>query len=427
METTISKALVHKSRDENVLLANLRRILPRVINDAGFKKLLSQASEEEISLIRIVYKLVKSRSLFGRDPHYIMKESLGALRLDTEQYEAVMRAIPEESRETFMESYERVASSQNANGCGDPDEYRSSSEATPDSKLGHDEIYILRKFLADDLLNRIIKHGGKKEYYINNALQAEASKILERYGHHDEREIFLSNLVVDTKHPFFFEHPNEHVPGIMILEACRQLVVACAHEYGNVASKGAHMILDVMEAKFDGFLELYAPVILRAQVTSKRIQRGSWSTVRMDITIHQNGEQMGRVQVSGSNVGENVFKWIREVKRGELEKLPFYPPGDLDHTLLLKQPGNGGWLEGRLERINLSGFTLQDGSAVSKSDSEERDFVLIVGGVSAKGVCSCSAIEEGYDFIITHMPDTERERLELIIKRYFKVPEKAVL
>ncbi|AHC14953.1 AfsA-related hotdog domain-containing protein [Salinispira pacifica] len=427
METTISKSLVHKSRDENVLLANLRRVLPRAFREEDFEKFLARTSASEASDVRGVYKLIQSPGIFGGVPHYVMKEPLGTLRLSPEEYEAVLKAIPPKSRERFKESYKPLSQNPEADGCSEPEDRSAAVDQVSRMNPLHNGDLILKDFLEDDLLNRVIKHAGKKEYYVDNSLQADISRILEKYGYQDQREIFLANLVVDTDHSFFFEHPNEHVPGIMILEACRQMVVACAHEYGNVSARGAHMILDVMEAKFDGFLELYAPVILRAHVTSKKIQRGSWSTVGMEITIHQNGEQLGSVRVSGSNVGEHVFKWIREGKRSELEELPFYPPEHLEHTLLLKKRGIEGWLEGRLRRINLRGFSLLNDWAEKVHEQDEMDFVLIVAGISVKGVCSFSAGEEGYDFMITHMPEAELDRLELIIKRYCKVPEKAVL
>lgn len=58
------------------------------------------------------------------------------------------------------------------------------------------------------------------------------------------------SLRVDTGHPTFFDHPSDHVPGMLLFEAARQAAL--------LASPGAHVVS--LAADFASYLELDAPV-----------------------------------------------------------------------------------------------------------------------------------------------------------------------
>ncbi|MFF3745753.1 ScbA/BarX family gamma-butyrolactone biosynthesis protein [Streptomyces kronopolitis] len=65
-------------------------------------------------------------------------------------------------------------------------------------------------------------------------------------------------LVVDTGHPVLFDHPLDHVPGMLILEAFRQLSIATAVETGALPSASA--VFTGLRARFTGFGELDLPI-----------------------------------------------------------------------------------------------------------------------------------------------------------------------
>lgn len=67
-----------------------------------------------------------------------------------------------------------------------------------------------------------------------------------------------ARLVVDTGHPVLFDHPLDHVPGMLILEAFRQLSIATAVENGTLPSASA--VLTGLSARFTGFGELDLPI-----------------------------------------------------------------------------------------------------------------------------------------------------------------------
>lgn len=64
-------------------------------------------------------------------------------------------------------------------------------------------------------------------------------------------------LVVDQSHPVFFDHPQDHVPGLLLVEAIRQAAVAAV---------GRPAELDSIELSFDRFVELGVTAEARATV-----------------------------------------------------------------------------------------------------------------------------------------------------------------
>ncbi|OPF81074.1 A-factor biosynthesis protein [Streptomyces antioxidans] len=75
----------------------------------------------------------------------------------------------------------------------------------------------------------------------------------------DGAEMGTARLLVDTSHPVLFDHPVDHVPGMLTLEAFRQLSLATAVETGALPSASA--VLTGLRARFTGFGELDLPII----------------------------------------------------------------------------------------------------------------------------------------------------------------------
>ncbi len=65
-------------------------------------------------------------------------------------------------------------------------------------------------------------------------------------------------LVVDTGHPSLFDHPLDHVPGSLLLEAARQFAVAVAGSSGRRAA--------TLRSRFDRFVELDLPTVCHTTI-----------------------------------------------------------------------------------------------------------------------------------------------------------------
>ena len=88
--------------------------------------------------------------------------------------------------------------------------------------------------------------------------------------HPDEH---LAQLAVDTEHPYHFEHAQDHVPGMLLVEAGRQLAMAIAHLYYEVPF-GTVFVVEEMQLNFKRFAELGVPLFVHSCVRDKQMRRG---------------------------------------------------------------------------------------------------------------------------------------------------------
>ena len=89
----------------------------------------------------------------------------------------------------------------------------------------------------------------------------------ELVGRRDARNVVIGvvesvdgpalRLLVDRRHPSFFDHPYDHVPGPLILEGFRQAALVAA---------GAPFALATIDATFAGFAELDGPLSVTTQI-----------------------------------------------------------------------------------------------------------------------------------------------------------------
>jgi 3-hydroxymyristoyl/3-hydroxydecanoyl-(acyl carrier protein) dehydratase len=101
------------------------------------------------------------------------------------------------------------------------------------------------------------------------------------------RRASTASLVVDDRHPYFFDHPCDHVPGMLLLEGCAQLAVAASAEAAAVPPAG----IAAYEVNFAQFVECGIPAILEAELHSTPATDGAPATV--EVTISQAGVVAG--------------------------------------------------------------------------------------------------------------------------------------
>jgi hypothetical protein len=83
-------------------------------------------------------------------------------------------------------------------------------------------------------------------------------------------------LLVLSAHPLFFDHPVDHVPGMLIMESIRQ----AARQYTN--SPNADLTL--FEAQFHSFLEFEQPI----HIFLNQIEEHSSTVTSLIFSVHQN-------------------------------------------------------------------------------------------------------------------------------------------
>nr|WP_241265581.1 ScbA/BarX family gamma-butyrolactone biosynthesis protein [Streptomyces boncukensis] len=82
-------------------------------------------------------------------------------------------------------------------------------------------------------------------------------------------------LCVDTGHPALFDHPVDHVPGMLLLEAARQA--------SQVAAYPQPVVPVAMRTEFHRYVELCAPAWAEAQALPADAERRS----RVRVSVHQ--------------------------------------------------------------------------------------------------------------------------------------------
>jgi hypothetical protein len=73
-----------------------------------------------------------------------------------------------------------------------------------------------------------------------------------------------ASLIVDRTHPYFFDHPCDHVPGMLLLEGCAQLAQSAVAPSGTDPSTRAAIM--AYEMDFTQFVECTLPTTLTARV-----------------------------------------------------------------------------------------------------------------------------------------------------------------
>lgn len=109
----------------------------------------------------------------------------------------------------------------------------------------------------------------KKEFQPGKIVRIDKS-LVHKYKEHNvllsrveklNESIIIGEAVQDINQPFFYEHPKDHVPGMYIIEAVRQMVTAVPHLYYGVLMDTPY-ILDELRAQFHKFAESNLPLFI---------------------------------------------------------------------------------------------------------------------------------------------------------------------
>jgi hypothetical protein len=161
---------------------------------------------------------------------------------------------------------------------------------------------------------------------------AAGERIDQRYVHKlDARNVFirrvaplapdradehLAELAIDHQHPYHFEHAQDHVPGMMLIEAGRQLAMAIAHIYYSVSTQAVFVLNEVTIA-FSHFAELGAPVYVHSLVRDKSYRREQLVAMSSGGEFVQNGVVLGTMSGRWTMFDRAVIERMRRRGRGE--------------------------------------------------------------------------------------------------------------
>jgi hypothetical protein len=110
-------------------------------------------------------------------------------------------------------------------------------------------------------------------------------------GPSEQGEPLTRPSIVDVRNPVFFDHTLDHVPGHLLMEACRQNAIATAVRLGRLS--GPDCLVTAFRAEFHDFAELDAPSDCRAVL---RDATGHWP-VLAGLVVRQLGRKVGDVDI----------------------------------------------------------------------------------------------------------------------------------
>ena len=112
-----------------------------------------------------------------------------------------------------------------------------------------------------------------------------------------------ASLIVDRKHPFFFDHPCDHVPGMLLMEGCAQMASATGSQAAG--RNPSEALVNAYDIQFARFVECHFPVTLEAHVRGVDSDQTGAPRCAIDIRVCQQDAVCGTaaIQVAFPNSG----------------------------------------------------------------------------------------------------------------------------
>jgi 2-oxo-3-(phosphooxy)propyl 3-oxoalkanoate synthase len=124
-------------------------------------------------------------------------------------------------------------------------------------------------------------------------------------------EEFECEMIIDPHHAFFFEHPADHVPGIMIVEAGRQCGLAISHLFLHVPI-GTQFISKEFKVRFATFAELTEPITIRSRFVNRTYRHDVLSEALLEGEFYQNGKQVASMEGDWKMFPAEIYHRFRE-------------------------------------------------------------------------------------------------------------------
>jgi len=94
-----------------------------------------------------------------------------------------------------------------------------------------------------------------------------------------------ATLLVPLDHPSMFDHPQDHIPGMVLVEAGRQLALLAASECCGLSPAKTYLVQ--WTAKFTQFGEIEVPALARAVVSQPVIDQQGRANAQVGLTFSQ--------------------------------------------------------------------------------------------------------------------------------------------
>jgi hypothetical protein len=126
----------------------------------------------------------------------------------------------------------------------------------------------------------------------------------------EQPDSFICQLAFEPNHTFFFEHPLDHVPGLMLIEAGRQAIITVSHLFLDVPD-GKIFIVNKLNTEFKSFAELAQPVFSICTVRNKKYLHGKLYEFQSEGNFIQGEQSIGFMNGTATLYDKSEYQQMR--------------------------------------------------------------------------------------------------------------------
>jgi hypothetical protein len=335
----IDKALAHKVRDENVFVRDLRRAIPGTLSTQTVEELvLPKLSEVDRKFFLSYYQISEAPA---DDRRYVLFD------------------LPHELPERLFDHHH--ADSLNAE-----EEQLVRQYYTPQSG-----VFRLIPSITEESVAALGPIFDQRGLSLSERDRTSLANLLESVPDLPLEEVYHGVLRMDPTHTFFFEHPNEHVPGMMIIEASRQFGMACCHVFGQIPLRGHQFIMRELHVRFLDYVNLNYPATFKAELKSLTKRRSEWHEVNMQISVIQQGSVCVEMEFPAQFVSKRSFQRLRADRHQTDPLHRFQPIANIRHEIVLWNPVEQKYHKAKLWDISMEGFRVEMAETLDENGGTE--------------------------------------------------------
>lgn len=406
-EHLVDRTSVHRIDEKNVLIHHARRAMPPFITKADFEKMEQSFTPPNKKLLVKVYRPMTSlEEAFSNITKGYTVNTLQST-IDFNKINEC-EGISKEKLHTILEQYYDINEGKTQ--------------------------YILKKIPKENHEKQINRYLGHRDLHINNDVRYLLSKEMESCDVGTKNRIYYANMNVDVTHDFFFEHHNEHVPGIMLIEAARQFGLVVGHLYGKAPVDAVQIILGSVKVVFYNYAELSMPInIMGIADRIVESKHGYWGEIDLSVRFYQLDDEIARFEISARGAPKRIYSIMRKRRIDSyLGNYRYVPRKQFKHNMSFRPQDRKDLAACKLIDISLKGFKIDTEGEFSLVPGDACDFIIHSGDVGViYGIAHCKwKSASGYQggFLIVTIAKHELETLkEFIIKRCLANTERYIL
>lgn len=248
------------------------------------------------------------------------------------------------------------------------------------------------------------------------------SNVFDRLPSFSRPRSMYVNLVIDTTNPVYFRKHQEHVPGIMLIEAARQAMYAHYHHFSHWTRSQAAFTIESLNVEFHNFINPNYPVRIRVEEAGSAEMRSSGEKAASIASFYQSNKLAAVATLRANVIKTALFKRMRNVKPlASCNR--FLPVKNIAKTAAFVSAG-GKRLEGTLNDISAGGINASFDHDPSLELNAKFDFLMFVdtiGLIGAKVELLWTQVREGRNvggFKIIEIQSLCEKRLRETIKNF---------